>query len=259
MCGLGDGHVRQCSGAFSNRRATTTKVTRLILKPDVAITLVHPHDSNGYNAKSRTRSRRELLSFLFALQLRGASAEAQLALLPLITPQQDKPVRSTFVDAAAVALTRVYRVSVSVRAQESFDGHYESEAILDYLAQRSEFTMAVMNTPLRATARTGLWSGAREVSGVGDLPNDQRARPRGSIITTYWLAGPSETAVEHWLGIVAIHEFGHNLGAWDCNDRGCYMHYKIDLARGPIPRQFCRFHEDLLERALRSTQRHASH
>ena len=59
--------------------------------------------------------------------------------------------------------------------------------------------------------------------------------------------------MKQWLGIVAIHEFGHNLGAWDCYRKACYMHFEIELSHGPMPRQFCKFHAELLERALRRT------
>ena len=119
-------------------------------------------------------NRRDFLTTLCALPLRAAFRDAQLSLFPLYTRQEEKPVRRSFVDAAAAALTRVYTVSVHVQAPERFEGRCEAEAILDYLAQRTELTMAVMSTALRAPARAGFWSVGRDVSGIGDLPSDNR-------------------------------------------------------------------------------------
>ena len=174
----------------------------------------------------------------------------QLFLLPLYTRQED-PVEPACVEAAAEALRRIYTVKVIVGPPERYDGRTDTEAMLEYVGQRPELTMAVIGMRLQASSNGRSWPMGRELSGIGDLPNDSRERPRGSVITTRELVGRPERDIERWLGIVAIHEFGHNLGAWDCNDRTCFMHYAIEVAHGPVPRRFCPFHDDLLSRALR--------
>lgn len=195
--------------------------------------------------------RREFLGLACAMPAYVAPEDAQLSLLPLYG-RENEPVRRSYIQAAAAALMRVYRVRVVVRDPQRYDGAFESEVLLDYIGRRPDLTMAVISNPLRTPGRS-LLARARYVSGIGDLPTEDRARPRGSIVTTSELEGRPSSEVERWLCVVAVHEFGHNLGAWDCNNRSCYMHYEIEFPRGSLPRQFCGFHKTLLDRALKPT------
>jgi predicted Zn-dependent protease len=191
---------------------------------------------------------------LFALAA-AAAANATVPtggvfLLPLYNTKF-KPVAQEFMDGVSGALTRTYVTRTIICNAEFYDGPCDANAVLDFLATREGRIMAITSAPLRAPVRSGISFTVTNVSGWADLPNEKRERPRGAVITTYGLWNVIQGDLAERLGVVAIHELGHNLGAWDCDDSGCYMNGKMHLSRGATPRAFCKQHRELLWTYLR--------
>lgn len=196
-------------------------------------------------------NRRDFLSFsLAAAAARASTAKIHLALLPLYT-EKDKPVSRDLVASVAAALERTYTVAVTIRPPERYNGAWQGNTVLEFLSQREGLTMAVASAALRGPVRSGVRSDVIDISGWADIPNDSRERPRGSVISTFAFATLNEIQATIRLGVVGIHELGHNLGAWDCREGGCYMHEKIDLGRAMIPGGFCARHREILWPYLR--------
>jgi len=192
-------------------------------------------------------SRRSLLLFGVGIAW-GAERQMHLSLLPLYT--KDYPaVSSDFLNAASAALQKTYRVVTASSKPEFYDGAGEGSVLLDYLAAREGRLMGVMSAPLRAMSANS--SALSNVCGNAYIPNDLREWPRAAIITTYEFRNMAEDAAQRHLGVVAVHELGHNLGAWDCQDRSCYMYEEIDISGRHLPSKFCAKHRDLLWQFLR--------
>ena len=196
-------------------------------------------------------NRREFLSFSLAAGTAQASPpNVHLSLLPLYTAK-DKLLSRELIASVATALERTYKVAVTIRPAECYYGVWEGNAVLDFLSGREGLIMAAASAPLRGPVRSGVRSDVIDISGWADIPNDSRERPRGSVITSFAFATLNESERTVRLGVVGIHELGHNLGAWDCREGGCYMNEKIDLGRVLIPRAFCARHREILWPYLR--------
>lgn len=209
--------------------------------------------------ESSSMQRREFLAFALAASRAYASASGKIALslLPLYAPKQ-KPVSRDVIEAVIAALNKVYLVTVKICEPQLYDGSSDGTAVLESLSPREGCVMAIMSGPLRAPVRNGIHTSIRNVSGWADIPNDDRERPRGSVITTYALAGLREDDAGERIGVIAVHELGHNLGAWDCHEGLCYMNEKIDLGRVMMPRAFCKRHREMLWTFLRRADYGAS-
>jgi len=197
---------------------------------------------------SRT-SRREFLLLGVAAGAASATPPMSVSLLPIYNKKYP-PVAQEFLDAASAALEKTYIVKVNICEPEFYEGACDGNAVLQFLSTRSGRVMAAISAPVRAPVRFGVKTEIMDVSGWADIPNDDRERPRGSVITTFglWNITGEATAA---LGVVAIHELGHNFGAWDCRDNACYMNDKIHVDRGLLARGFCQKHKDLLWQYLR--------
>ena len=109
--------------------------------------------------------------------------------------------------------------------------------------------MGVMSGPIRA--RVDGASRLRYVCGFGYRPSELDQYPTVTVITTHEFNSIPQEYAAHHLGIVAIHELGHNFGAWDCNDRGCFMTKEIEWSSRTLPSRFCKHHSGLLWPYLR--------
>jgi hypothetical protein len=94
-------------------------------------------------------------------------------------------------------------------------------------------------------------SGLRNVCGFAYKPSELDEFPTVTVITTHEFFAIPQGYTAHHLGIVAIHELGHNFGAWDCNDRGCFMTKEIEWSSRILPSRFCKHHNELLWQYLR--------
>jgi len=198
--------------------------------------------------------RREFLTLSLAASAAYASSSARInvRLLPLYNSKY-KPAGRESLDGVIAALNKTYLIEVRVCKPELFDITNDANLVLDWLSQREGPVMAVVSGPLRAPVRTGLSTTVMNVLGWADVPSDERERPRGSVITTYGLENLRERDRTETLGVVAIHELGHNLGAWDCHNGACYMNGRIDLRRSITPTAFCSQHKELLWSYLRKS------
>ena len=109
--------------------------------------------------------------------------------------------------------------------------------------------MGVMGGPIRA--RVDGASRLRYVCGFGYRPSELDQYPTVTVITTQEFNDMPQEHAAHHLGIVAIHELGHNFGAWDCNDHGCFMTKEIEWSSRMLPSRFCKHHSGLLWQYLR--------
>lgn len=171
-----------------------------------------------------------------------------LSLLPLYTKQHGA-VSSEFLTAISVALEKTYLLTTVACKPELYDGVLEGTPLLEYLSLREGRVMGIMSAPLRA--RSPSYSGLRNVCGNAYTPGELREWPRASVITMYDFRNLEQESAQRHLSVVAIHELGHNLGAWDCKDRSCYMYEEIDLSGRFLPAKFCMSHRDLLWQYLR--------
>lgn len=173
-----------------------------------------------------------------------------LSLMPFYTTEFP-PVNRDIIDAVIEALERTYVVKVKLCDAELHNDLSEGNAILDFIARKPGLVMAFLSGPLRAPVRSGVHTNMISVSGWADVPNEDRERPRGSVMTAYSLRNEHESRAAKNLAVVAIHELGHNLGAWDCSNNGCYMNARIDLSANMTPRAFCDKHREILWLYLR--------
>ncbi len=196
-------------------------------------------------------NRREFLPLgLGAIAAYASSFKQNLLLLPLYT-KKHAPVTKTLIDATRDAIERTFLIAVNVSDPALYEGACEGDAVLDFLPVREGGVMAIISAQLRAAVPCGLSRPLINVVGWADTPNDLRERPRGSVITTYQLCDLRDEDAARKLGQVAAHELGHNLGAWHCQDRTCYMYCEMDLRRDPLPKRFCVYHRDNLSSFLR--------
>jgi hypothetical protein len=198
--------------------------------------------------------RREFLTLTLAASAVCASSSARISirLLPLYNSKY-APVGRESIDAVTAALEKTYSIKVLVCKPELIDITNDANLVLDWLSQQAGRVMGVMSGPLRAPVRTGIGMTVMSVLGWADVPSDDRERPRGSLITTSGLENLRERDMIETLGVVAIHELGHNLGAWDCRNGACYMNGRIDLRRSITPTAFCSEHKELLWSYLRGS------
>jgi len=200
--------------------------------------------------------RREFLTFTIAAGLAYASssssARINLRLLPLYNSKYTLVGRES-IDAVTAALDKTYSIKILVCKPELFDITNDANLVLDQISQHDGPVMGVMSGPLRAPVRTGISMTVMNVLGWADVPSDDRERPRGSLITTSGLDNLRERERDETLAVVAIHELGHNLGAWDCRNGACYMNGRIDLRRSITPTAFCSEHKELLWSYLRGS------
>ena len=192
-------------------------------------------------------SRRSLLLFGTGIAW-GVGRQMHLSLLPLYTKEY-KPVSSEFLAAARTALEKTYRVVTAVSQPEFYNGPTEGNVMLDYLSSRDGRVIGIMSAPLRA--RSPNFSGLKNVCGNAYTPSDLHEWPTASIITTYEFQNMDEESARRHLGVVSVHELGHNLGAWDCTDRSCYMFGEVDVSGKYLPSKFCMTHRGLLWQYLR--------
>jgi hypothetical protein len=207
----------------------------------------------GLNARV---SRRNVL--LLGMTAPWQSALHRVSLVPLYTDKW-KTVSPVFINAVIAALKRTYTVTTSISEPECYEGRDEAVALLDFLSKRRVINgqppeckgraMGIMSGPIRA--RVDGSSSLRNVCGFAYTPNDEDEYPAVTVITNHeFNTLPEEHAAYH-LGIVAIHELGHNFGAWDCNNRGCFMSKEIELSNKSLPSHFCSHHSELLWQYLR--------
>jgi predicted Zn-dependent protease len=192
-------------------------------------------------------SRRSVLLFGTGIAW-GAGRQMHLSLLPLYTKEY-KPVSSGFLTAVRTALEKMYLIVTAAREPEFYKGADEANVLLDYLSLRDGRVMGIMSAPLRA--RSPNFSGLKNVCGNAYTPNDLHEWPAASIITTYEFRNMDEAPAQQHLGVIAVHELGHNLGAWDCTDRSCYMYGEVDISGKYLPSKFCMTHRGLLWQYLR--------
>jgi|SRR5579872_4186093 len=191
--------------------------------------------------------RREFLALAAGIPYASSGALIHLSLLPLFNEKYGTVSRD-LLQTVSGALANVYAIDVSTCKPERFKDPGDGEAVLDSISKRQGFAMAVITAPLRVPRRNG----ATNIAGWADIPNDERERPRGSVITTAGLWSARDGDVPLRLATAAVHELGHNLGAWDCTDRACYMNGKIDQGLSLAPRAFCPKHREMLSAYLRS-------
>jgi hypothetical protein len=192
-------------------------------------------------------SRRSFLLFGAGIAW-GVERQMQLSLLSLYTKEY-KAVSSGYLTAAGTALQKTYRIVTATYDPEFYEGADEGTVLLDYLSLREGRVMGILSAPLRA--RSPAFSGLHNVCGNAYTPSDLHEWPRASIVTTYEFRNMAEEHAQRHLGVVAVHELGHNLGAWDCPDRSCYMYEEIDISGKYLPSRFCLTHRNLLWQYLR--------
>ena len=199
-------------------------------------------------------NRREFLTISLTAGAAYASPvdSIRLSLLPLYSSKYE-PVDKELIEGVTAALNKTYLIKVDLCPPELFDASEDANAFLDYISRQPGHVMAIMTGPLRAPVRTGLWRTVMNVLGWADILSDDCEHPRGSVITTYGLENLRKREETEKFGVVAIHELGHNLGAWDCTNGACYMNGRIELGRSINPRAFCSKHEELLWRYLRGS------
>jgi len=178
----------------------------------------------------------------------GAERQFHLSLLPLYTKDYS-PVSSGYLTAASTALERTYLVVTEVLKPQLYDGAAEGNVLLDNLSLLNRRVMGIMTAPLRV--RSPNFSGLRNVCGNAYTPSELHEWPTASIVTTYEFQNMAEEPARRHLGAVTIHELGHNLGAWDCEDRSCFMYGEVDISGKYLPLRFCMRHKDLLWQYLR--------
>lgn len=199
--------------------------------------------------------RREFLTLTLAASAAAyaaSPARINFCLLPLYSPKY-RPVGRELIDAVITALDKTYSIKIRICEPELFDIPDDANVVLDHLSKLPGPVMAVISGPVRAPVRTGLSTTVMNVLGWADVPCDNRERPRGSLITTYGLENLRERELTETLGVVAIHELGHNLGAWDCHNGACYMNGRIELRRSITPTAFCKEHKEMLWTYLKAS------
>ncbi len=198
--------------------------------------------------------RREFLTFSLAASAVCASPldRIRLSLLPLYSAKNE-PVDKELIEGVTVALNKTYLIEVVLCPLQLFDTSNDANAVLDHISRLPGRVMAVTSGPLRAPVRTGMWRTVMNVLGWADILSDDCEHPRGSVITTYGLENLRKREETEKFGVVAIHELGHNLGAWDCMNGACYMNGRIELGQSINPRAFCSKHKELLWRYLRGS------
>jgi predicted Zn-dependent protease len=189
--------------------------------------------------------------------------ENRVSLVPLYTARC-KTLSSVFTNTVTAALKRTYTATTDICEPEFYDGADEGAVMLDYLAKRHQHVcrpespqtserngrvMGVTGGPIRA--RVDGSSSLRYVCGFAYRPSELDAYPTVTVITTHEFDGIPQEYAAHRLGIVAIHELGHNFGAWDCNDRACFMSKQIEWSSRILPSRFCKHHSGLLWPYLR--------
>ena len=195
--------------------------------------------------------------------------ENRVSLVPLYTAKC-KTLSPVFINAVIAALKRTYTVATSICEPELYEGADEGVVLLDYLskrnrrvcdpessrpatngqpAERTGRVMGVMSGPIRARVEGS--SGLHYVCGFAYKPSALDEFPTVTVITTHEFFDIPQQYAAHHLGIVAIHELGHNFGAWDCNDRGCFMTKEIEWSSKILPSRFCKHHKELLWQYLR--------
>jgi hypothetical protein len=193
--------------------------------------------------------RREFLALgLFAGSAYG-HPDTKLSIVRLYD-SRTQPVSRDVTKMVVAAVEETYHVTTTVCEPVLYEGRYEGNAILECLARRGALALAIANRPIEAAVRNGISTGLVNVAGWGDVPSEERERPRGSVITVANFNLRDHHAPDR-LRVLAIHELGHNMGAWDCRDAACYMNSKIDLSSTVVPRVFCPSHREILWMYLR--------
>jgi hypothetical protein len=201
------------------------------------------------------------------------AVDNHVSLVPLYTAKW-KTVSPLCMKTVIAALKRTYMVTTRISEPDFYEGADEGVALLDYLSKRNRDTcdpeslltaingchaasqpserrrlMGVIRGPIRA--RVDGSSSLRYVCGFAYTPNDLEEFPTVTVITTHEFDSLPEEYAAHHLGIVAIHELGHNFGALDCKDRGCFMTKEIEWSSKSLPSRFCKHHSGLLWQYLR--------
>jgi hypothetical protein len=174
--------------------------------------------------------------------------QMHLALLPIYTKHRKAP-SDDLIASAGRALEKTYRIKTEICEAAFYEGTDDGIEVLAYLALRHERVMGVLSGPLRA--RTPSVPSLHDVCGYANTPSDDVRWPQTSIITmnAFWTLNAEHA--KRALGVVAVHELGHNFGAWDCYDKACLMYERIDTVGTYLPSKFCRRHADGLWQYLR--------
>ena len=200
-------------------------------------------------------SRRESFAIMFAVArdaaravARAETSQIQISLVPIFT-KHDKAPSDDLIAGAGHALETTYRVTTHICEPEFYGGTDDGFEMLAFLGSRRERAMGVLSGPLRA--RTPAVSKLRNVCGYANTPSDDVEQPLTSVITMHEFWSLNAERAKRALGVVAVHELGHNFGAWDCRNPACLMCGQVDTVSMLQPSKFCETHANILWQYLR--------